>query len=97
MTSSKVRNTFGSINTLPARKGFVRIDACVPEAIGYAMTQLALGSAAVDSRLVGKFWGAQSEVGGSMLLDFTVSAPLAELMLAVAKRRRPAVPRRRAA
>ena len=97
MTAPKIRNASASINTFAARKGYVRIDACVPGAIGHAMTQLALGSGEVDPRLVDKFWVTQHEVGGNMLLDATVSAPLATLMLALAKQNGATVPARLAA
>jgi hypothetical protein len=69
-----------SINTIPAGKGYVRIDALVPGAIGYDIINLALASGQVKD-----FWMSQLEVGGNMLLDATVSAPLATLMLAKAK------------
>lgn len=97
MTTSKTRKNSGSIDVIAARRGYVRIDACVPGAIGHAMTQLALTSAQVDRRLVNKFWVTQHDVGGNMLLDATVSAPLAALMLAVAKQNGATAPRRRAA
>lgn len=84
--------TSASISTFAARNGYVRIDACVAGAIGHAMTQLDFASGQVD-----QFWSVQHEVGGNMLLDATVSAPLAALMLAVAKQRGATVPARRAA
>lgn len=80
MTASKTRKA-ASIDAIAARKGYVRIDACVPGAIGHAITQLAFAS-----RQVNQFWAMQHEAGGNMLLDATVPAPLATLMLALAKR-----------
>jgi hypothetical protein len=92
MTASKPRNTPASISTFAARKGYVRIDACVPGAIGHAMTQLAFTSGQVD-----RFWAVQGDAGGNMLMDATVSAPLATLMLALAKQNGASVPTRLAA
>jgi hypothetical protein len=81
MTTSKAKNTFGSIETSPAGKGFVRIDACVPSAKGYAMLALALKNPAV--RVCSAF---QAEVGGSFLLDVKAPFAVAEKMVAIAKR-----------
>jgi hypothetical protein len=61
-------------------KRYVRIDARVPAAVANDMMQLAFTSGQVMD-----FWMVQSEVGGSMLLDATVSAPLAAVMLTRAK------------
>jgi hypothetical protein len=91
MTATKTRKS-ASISTFAARKGYVRIDACVPGAIGHAMTQLAFTSGQVD-----RFWSVQGDAGGNMLLDATVSAPLATLMLALAKQNGASVPTRLAA
>lgn len=96
MTTSKTCKNSGSISTFPAGKGYVRIDACVPGAIGHAMTQLAFASGQVDPRLVKDLLVTQHEVGGNMLLDVTASAPLAALILAVAKRNGATVPACRA-
>lgn len=92
MTTSNARKFSGSIDVIAARKGYVRIDACVPGAIGHAMARLALASGQVD-----QFWSVQHDLGRNVLLDATVSAPLAELMLAQAKQRGATVPRRHAA
>lgn len=56
------------------------IDACVPAAIADDMMQLAGASGQMKD-----FWLVQFDVGGRMLLDITVPAPLASLILAKAK------------
>jgi hypothetical protein len=92
MTAPKTRRTSASISTCAARKGYVRIDACVPGAIGHAMIQITSTFGRVD-----KLWATQTEAGGNMLVDATVSAPLATLMLALAKQSGATVPARLAA